>query len=193
MLFGFRGIAVSEPTIYMRWIFLPVIAHWLSWLTGMAGVVLFPVLLTIAQVLILKVYSEAVKPWWWLATLPVTFGCWIYFGPHRYDSAVDPEGYFIRAILIYYIVQCLNSFFLPLVVKENPVPAMIRWFGSVLIAGVCWVIFYYILIRIVPLKTILGYQNWWFGMLLVFPLISLLANALGGLYLIRVRERAHVW
>lgn len=192
-LFGFRGIAVSEPTIYIRWIFLPVIAHWLSWLTGMGGIVLFPFLLTFAQMLILQVYSETVKPVWWLCTLPITLIWWYFSGPARCLTATYVENTFIRSIALYYVVQAINAFFLLLVVRENPWPAINRWFGSVLISGACWFILYFVLVQFVSLDVMLANRNLSIGIFVAFPLISLASNALGGLYLIRVRERAHVW
>ncbi len=177
--------------MYLRWVFLPVIAHWFSWLFAMGGIIVFPIAFTMAQVLILMVYSETVKPWRWLWTLPLTLGWWFLAGPVRCPVASDLEGCFLRSIALFFVVQTINAFFLLLVVRENPWPAINRWFGSMMISGVTWFILYFILVQFISADTIFQHQG--NAVFLIFPFISLVSNALGGLYLIRVRERAHVW
>ena len=138
--------------VYYRWVFLPVLAHLLSFLTGLGMVLFFPLSVTIAHYLTLKQYEAVRRPALWFMTLPVTLFIWFRWGPIHYLSLDQPNG-ILYSVGAYYGGQLLNAFLIPFMTQKHPFsmafttnPAgtelTMRWLLATTLSAGIWVTLY---------------------------------------------------
>lgn len=173
-----------HENLYLRWTVLPVLAHLFSWMTGIGGLLLFPILLTVAQYLILRRYPATCRAGAWFFTLPLTFFIWIKWGPF---NAVNQGGDAIfRGVIAYYVGQFLNTAFIPLVIKKQRPKLLVSWLLSQAVAFTIWVVLYKLLVTTWPNfldKREFSSSSIW----VIWPSIALIANAVSGLIFINKR------
>ena len=158
-------------SVYFRWTVFPILAHVLSWMTGIMGYLLFPILVTIAQYLIFKSHPAVNRAGAWFFTLPITFFIWLKWGP------ATPAHSILSGVIAYYAGQLLNTLFIPLIVRPEHWVIILNWLCSTIIAGIVWVILYKTLVFMVPDWNDLRRSSY-SAVLTVYPMIALLANGI---------------
>ena len=166
--------------LYFRWTVLPVLAHLLSWMTGIGGVFLFPVLLTVAQYLILRIHPSVIRPGAWFFTLPVTFYIWLKWGP--LPGTYTSGGGIFKGVVGYYVGQLLNTAFIPLVMRKGKPELLLGWLLSQATAFVSWIVLYKVIFHnysaTLEKASFFPWSAW-----LIYPVIALISNAIGGFIL----------
>lgn len=161
--------------LHLRWTVLPVLAYVFSWMTGWAGIVFFPVLITVAQYLIFKIHPAVAQPGFWFLTLPITFYVWVKWGPVITYS--QPNG-ILSGVVAYYAGQILNSLFIPLIIKPGKPEFLLNWLLSNLVTGLIWMGLYKLFIAGWSTTEIPTAGN--LAMLIIYPTIALVANGVSG-------------
>ncbi|GAB2514387.1 hypothetical protein [Spirosoma aerophilum] len=120
-----------------RWIALPVLAHLLSWMMGIIGIALFPILVTVAQYLIFTIHPAVSRPGAWFFTLPITFYVWTRWGP--VVTYLQPGG-ILYGVIGYYAGQLINTLFIPLISKEGRPELLLNWLGCNIVTLLVWIV-----------------------------------------------------
>ena len=167
--------------LYFRWTALPVLAHLFSWMTGMGGIILFPVLVTIAQYLILKIHPAVVRPGIWFFTLPLTFFIWVKWGP--VPGASRSGDVILNGVNAYYLGQLVNTIFIPLVIRKEKSAFLLNWLLSMVVAWVVWIVLYKLLITVWSGDKLSNAGNFVLTTFIMYPAIALTANAVSGFVL----------
>lgn len=167
-----------HENLYFRWTVLPVLAHLLSWMTGVGGIILFPILLTVAQYLILNVHPAVNKPGAWFFTLPLTFFIWVKWGP--YISTNKTGDAVFNGVNAYYVGQLVNALFIPLAIRKEKSAFLLNWLLSHAVAWVSWIVLYKLLITAWPVDKL---NSSGLALFIVYPAIALIANAVSSLVL----------
>lgn len=170
-----------HENLSFRWIVLPVLAHLFSWMTGVGGVLLFPVLLTIAQYLILKIHPAVVKPGIWFITLPLTFFIWVKWGPY---ISTDKTGDAIsNGVNAYYVGQLVNALCIPLIIRKEKLVFLLNWLLSMVVAWVAWILLYKLLVAGQLVDKPGSISSFTLKVYLIYPTIALIANAVSSFVL----------
>ncbi|QMW03686.1 hypothetical protein [Spirosoma foliorum] len=159
----------------MCWIVLPVLAHIISWLTGMGGIFFFPILITIAQYLIFKIHPAVARPGLWFLTLPLTFFIWMKWGP--FIDYLKPDGV-LHGVMAYYAGQLVNALFIPLVAQKERPEFLLNWLICTSITALSWLGAYWVAIHW------LGIDELHYGLFIMYPTIALLANWISSFFLL---------
>ncbi|GAB4020001.1 hypothetical protein GCM10028808_59690 [Spirosoma migulaei] len=165
--------------LYFRWTALPVLAHMFSWMTGIGGVLLFPILITVAQYLIFKVHPAVARPGFWFVTLPITFICWVKWGPFITSTQ---SGGIIQGVTAYYIGQLVIALFIPLIIKPERPEFLLNWIGCTITSGLGWVVLYWFVTGMQGNKVNIPGNVTIF---LIYPAIALIANSASGFFLLK--------
>ncbi|CCH55325.1 hypothetical protein BN8_04577 [Fibrisoma limi BUZ 3] len=169
-----------QNSMYQRWTLLPLAAFVLSWLFGIASIVVFPLLLTTAQYLTLRKHPAVSRPALWFITAITTTYSWIKWGPvSRFSTPVDIS----ETIMTHYAGQIVNSLCILFIVPNEPIETLVRWFGSTLLDAIIWLGLYNLLRQAAPDFTGINHTT---GILpfLTYLIISLLAHSVSGLLLL---------
>ena len=169
-----------HENLYFRWTALPVLAHLLSWMTGMGGIVLFPILITVAQYLILNVHPSVSKPGYWFFTLPLTFFVWMKWGPFPGNQTGDSV---LSGVNGYYLGQLLITLFLPLILKKGRASFLLNWLLSMALAWVIWIMLYKLTGIGLSVDRPGDTSSFAVKVYLIYPIIALIANAVSGFVL----------
>lgn len=164
--------------LHLRWTVLPVLAYVFSWMGGWGILFFFPILATIAQYLVFRVHPAVAQSGYWFFTLPVTFYVWVKWGPVVTYS--QPNG-ILSGVVAYYGSQCINTLFIPLIIKTGKPEFLLNWLLSNLVAGLIWMGLYKLFIAGWPATEVSTAGN--AAMLMVYPAIALVANGLSGFIL----------
>ncbi|WP_020601764.1 hypothetical protein [Spirosoma spitsbergense] len=170
-----------HENLSFRWIALPVLAHLFSWMTGVGGILLFPVLITIAQYLILKIHPAVVKPGIWFITLPLTLFIWVKWGP--YISTNRTGDAVLNGVNAYYVGQLVNALCIPLIIRKEKPVFLLNWLLSTAIAWVAWIILYKLLVTGQSVDKPGNTSSFTLKVYLIYPIIALIANAISSLVL----------
>lgn len=168
-------------SLSFRWIALPVLAHFFSWMTGMGGVILFPILVTVAQYLIFKVHPAVSRPGFWFATLPVTYYVWVKWGPVMTYS--QPNG-ILQGVTAYYAGQLINALFIPLIIKPGRPELLLNWLVCTTITATVWLGLCWLTTGWMG-KQLTNASAWSLAQFLVYPTIALIANSVSNLFLLK--------
>ncbi|WP_461104080.1 hypothetical protein [Spirosoma koreense] len=163
--------------IYWHWTVLPVLAYLLSWSAGLASLIAFPILVTVAYYLLFRIYPGVSRPGYWFFTLPVTFFIWVKWGPAITYSR--PDG-ILTGVMAYYAGQLINTFLIPLLLERGKPELLLRWVISTSIAAFIWLILLR-LIGIVWLMIQLNSSD--LAIYFIYPSIALVANGISGFFL----------
>ena len=169
-----------QRNVYLRWTLLPVLAHVVSWMAGFVGLIIFPILVTFAQYLILKPHPAIDRPGRWFLTLPITFFIWVKWGPYVADLRSHNIQYGVAA---YYAGQLINALFIPLLIKAGKPEFLLNWFIGTLVAAIVWVSLYGLFIAGHPGNTFNTSGE--YAIFIIYPTITLIANAISGSFLIK--------
>ncbi|GAB4051303.1 hypothetical protein [Spirosoma litoris] len=161
------------------WIVLPVLAHILSWLTGMGGIFFFPILVTIAQYLIFKIHPAVARPGFWFLTLPITFYCWMKWGP---VITYNKSGGIIQGVTAYYMGQLINAFFIGLIIKPGRSDFLINWIWCTALSGIGWITLYWLTTDWIGSPSNEAKSS---SLFIVYPTIALLANSASSFFLLK--------
>ena len=167
-----------SATVHFRWMVLPVLAHVFSWMTGTLGIVLFPILLTVAHYLVFKIHPAVSRPAAWFFTLPVTYFIWVKWGPAIVST--HPNG-IQWGIIAFYISQFINTLFIPLIIREEQPELLLKWLTVNTVSLIAWIGLYSIFLKIVPTWHGLIVSNN-LALLIVYPAFGLLTNWLSGFF-----------
>jgi|GEM_PF-5929892 len=165
-------------SVRCRWIALPILAHILGWMTGWFGLLSFPVLVTIAQYMIMKVHPSVAHPKRWLITLPITILVWVKWGPY---TTYTEEYLVMGGVAAYYAGQLVNTVFIPLVSKPEKPEFLIDWLVANSVAAGLWLALYYV-VAIGLFAGRFAYASP-LAMFIVYPLIALVANWLSSFFI----------
>ena len=165
-------------SIHFRWTVLPVLAYMFSWMIDWGVLLLFPILITVAQYLIFNVHPAVARPGFWFVTLPITYYIWIKWGPVITHS--QPNG-ILSGVIAYYAGQCINTLFIPLIIKVEKPEFLLNWLLSNLVAGLIWMGSYKLFIAGWPTTEIHNAGN--AALFIIYPAIALAANGLSGFVL----------
>lgn len=167
--------------LHVRWIVLPVLAYMLSWIGGWAGILLFfPVLVTVAQYLILTIHPAIARPGFWFFTLPITFFIWVKWGPALMYA--KPNG-IVYGVAAYYGGQLINTLFIPLISRKEKANFLLNWIIGNLVAGTAWLVLHNLSTTIWSAdKSVLSRE---FGMYVIYPAIALLSNYISSFFFTR--------
>ncbi|QHW00725.1 hypothetical protein [Spirosoma endbachense] len=170
-------LRIFDDRLYQRWVLLPVLAHMLSFMAGIVGIVLFPILVTVAQYLVFRSHPAVARPGLWFVTIPVTFFIWMKWGPYL---ATIKQQTIQNGVVAYYIGQLINTLFIPLIIRKEKPEFLLSWILSNLVAGIVWIILY-------------DFATNWLGvqysvegntaLFILYPTIALLANSVSGFFL----------
>ncbi|MFD2571722.1 hypothetical protein ACFSUS_13840 [Spirosoma soli] len=168
-------------SLNFRWIALPVLAHLFSSMTGIGGIFLFPIFITVAQYLIFKIHPAIGQPGIWFVTLPVTFYIWIKWGP--FMTYTQPDG-IVRGVLAYYAGQLINAFFIPLIIKPGRPELLLNWLVCTSITALIWVGLYWLIAHSTNLAS-KDVSNYGFSQFILYPAIALVANSISSFFLLK--------
>jgi hypothetical protein len=168
-------------SLNFRWITLPVLAHEFSWMTGIGGIILFPILVTVAQYLIFKVHPAVVRPSAWFFTLPITLFVWLKWGP--FTSYTQPNGV-IYGVMAYYAGQLINALFTPLISKPERSDLLLNWFVCTSITVLTWIGLYWVIAHLTNLAS-KDVSNYGFSQFILYPAIALFANYISSFFLLK--------
>ena len=160
---------------FQYWLWGPVAAYYISWVTDLFGLLLFPVLLTIAQYLSFRKNPFVSKPQlWFYWIIPATY-IWLKFGPTTSYSGPFGVG---QGILNYYAGQSVATALLMFMTK---IKLTYHWIVGNILAALLWFGCYYIPFMLDAPRWLSANYN--FALYLFFPTISLLSNAVTGYFL----------
>ena len=168
---------------YLMWIFLPIAAYYVSLLTGIMIIFLFPILLVAAQyaAILKNPASENPKQWWWFSGLSILFfilaNALLNFIFKQLGLIPDPAfPLIIHYILAFYLSQMSAEMLLPSVFSSWQFGSWIR--GN-FVAAIVW-IGLFLLLNLLPIPTNFSDRFWYcFG----YILPSVVANGITGYFL----------
>lgn len=168
-----------HKSLNFRWIALPVLAHVFSWMTGIGGIFLFPILVTVAQYLIFNIHPAVARPGAWFFTLPITFFIWVKWGPVMTYS--KPNG-ILYGVIAYYAGQLINALFIPLIIKKGRPELLLNWIGCNVVTLLVWIVLYWFTTGLAG-NTSNG--AWILAQFIIYPAIALVANSISSFFLLK--------
>jgi hypothetical protein len=164
---------------YLYWVFAPVVAHWVSCMTGLFGLIAFPIFVTVSYYLFFRMQSCFTRPKIWFATIPLILVVWLKWGPHVDYST---SSGIVNGVIAYYVCQLVNTFFISSMGDQNAVDSSVGWFLGHLTAMVIWLILYKTFVGV--FFTLSGAASG-FALWVFYPLISIVANSVSGFLVFR--------
>lgn len=160
---------------FQYWLWGPIVAYYLSWATGIVGLMVFPVFLTIAQFVSFSKNSFINKPHrWFYWLIPATY-IWLKFGPIPPHSGSFGVG---QGVLNYYAGQAMATSVLMFMISPK---FIYYWIIGNMLAALLWYGCYSIPFYLDAPAWLSG--NFGPALYLFFPVISLLTNAVTGYFL----------
>lgn len=173
-----------HENLHFRWIVLPVLAHLFSWIAGWAGIILlFPILITVAQYSLFRIHPAVARPGYWFITLPITFFIWVKWGPALTFS--KPNGIY-SGVAAYYAGQLINSLFIPLIIKEWRSEYLLRWIIGMIAAATVWLGLYGLVENNFPADKLSPAGG--LAMFVVYPVIALIANGISSFFFLKKEQ-----
>lgn len=160
---------------FQYWVWGPIAAYYLSWTTGFLSVLLFPILLTIAQFMSFKKNPFISKPRRWFYWLIPALYVWSKFGPIPPHSGSFGVA---QGVLNYYMGQSVATAVLMFMTDSR---LLHYWILGNLLAALLWFGCYYVAFLLDAPKWLSA--NSGFAIYLFFPVISVLSNAVTGYFL----------
>ena len=176
--------------VYYRWVFLPIMACFLSLLAGLGALLLCPILLTVAHYLTLRRCAAVLRPGLWFVTLPVTWLFWSWA-----FSTYNQTTFILHFVGKYYLGQLVNALLIPFMTEKHPLSSSftsnpdgheltLRWMLALVLAAGIWVGLYCLstaLFEHVLTSERLSAREFLQGV--SYFIISLAANAVSGFVL----------